>query len=189
MFNLKEIIEFLHQIKGLKKLPRYGNNDLVKNKDTVGSHSWRGALICLLISSFLEESGVDSSKVIKMIILHDLVELGNQKVKALGYRDESEKRLSEEKISLFGGFVGDWTKSIKDFLEEFLEQKTVEARVAKMIDNYESNLHVIEEVIPIKDPTHRKLTEEYIKRREGILPILDCLIKLQSEEIEKLKGS
>ncbi|KKQ24925.1 MAG: HD domain protein [Candidatus Woesebacteria bacterium GW2011_GWA1_37_8] len=182
------LVGFLHKCRAIKETIRYSNNDLVERKDTVASHSWRASEIGVLLAPYLEDKGVSSSKVTNMLVLHDLLEIESPEVEALGHRDKKAKVKREQEVAktLFEGYEGEWKDSAQLLLTEFLEQTTLEAKIAKVIENYESNMHVIEEVEPIKDPEHRKLTIDYIERRRGIIPIIDELIDIQLKEIEEV---
>jgi len=186
--DLQEIITFLHKTRKTKELIRFSNNPFVKKKDTVASHSWRAVLIALLLKDAFNEYKLDTEKIIEMLIIHDLVEIENKQVKALGFRNRKAKQINEYKVleHLFKEYKGGWTKKIHRILKEFLEQKTLESKVAKMIDNYESNMHAIEEIEPIRNKEHERRTIDYIKRRENILPLLDEFIKLQLKEINEI---
>ena len=191
--SLRDINKFVHLMRPIKGLMRYSNNPHVKNKDTVASHTWRSTLLALLLASELQESNpdIDWSKVIAMLIIHDIIEIGQNEVKALGFRNRETKAKREQEISqqIFSGFTSNGTMHIKKLLEEFLDQTTIEAKLAKAIENFESNMHVIEEVEPILDKDHCQRTIDYISRRFNILNELDELIKIQLEEINEIKNS
>ena len=186
--DIQEIIHFQHKIRLLKDLVRGSNNPFIHKKDTVGSHSWRAALLSLQLMEYFEKKSLNTQKITNMLLIHDLVELGNSEVKAVGHRDRKEKATHESEIanSLFTPYEGSWSIVLKSLLDEFMAQKTLESKIAKCLENYESNLHVIEEIDPVRDPDHKRITIDYIKRRIGILPILDELIKNQLEEIEQV---
>jgi len=181
-------IDFMHFSRKIKDLERYSNNPFVKKKDTVASHSWRSALLGILFESINKDTGLDFKKIIYMLILHDLVEFTNSEVTALGFRNRLFKAKSEEEalLQLKDLFPEDQFENIHNLLAEFVNQKSPEAKLAKAIENYESNLHVIEEKQPLLDPTHKELTINYIKRRLGLNKSFDDLINDQLGEIEEV---
>ena len=178
----------MHFSRKIKDLERYSNNPFVKKKDTVASHSWRSALLGILFESINKDTGLDFKKIIYMLILHDLVEFTNSEVTALGFRNRLFKAKSEEEalLQLKDLFPEDQFENIHNLLAEFVNQKSPEAKLAKAIENYESNLHVIEEKQPLLDPTHKELTINYIKRRLGLNKSFDDLINDQLGEIEEV---
>lgn len=191
--EILEMLEFLHKSRRIKDTVRYSNNDMVEVKDTVTSHSWRATEIGVLLSPYLEAKDVNSAEVVKMLDLHDLLEIESSEVEALGHRDRVAKQQHELEVAkrLFLNkdgkpYQGKWKEEAEALLKEFLEQNTLEAKIAKAIENYESNMHVIEEVRPVEDPTHRKLTIDYIERRRGLVDVLDELITAQIDEINAI---
>ena len=186
--KVEGLVKFVHKCRALVETIRYSNNDLVKRKGTVASHSWRASEIGVLLAPYLEKQSINSSKIVNMLVLHDCVEIESIEVEALGHRDKSAKEHREMEVAktLFEEYKGEWKDNAQSLLTEFLEQTTLEAKIAKAIENYESNMHVIEEVEPIKDSEHCKLTIDYIEKRQGIIPIIDDLIDVQLKEIEEL---
>lgn len=186
--DLKTIINFIHKIGILKRTVRYSNNNLVTNKDTVASHSWRACTIGLLLEPYLKDHGLDSNRIIKMLLIHDLVEIESTAVESLGHRDRDAKKNKEEKIAneIFNGIKVNGISETNELLAEFVFQKSLEAKVAKAIENYESNMHVIEEVTPLTDSEHRTLTIDYISRRLGLIPVIDQIIQIQLDEIDRI---
>jgi len=186
---LNEIIHFVHKLRKVKYLVRYSNNPLVTQKDTVASHSWRAATLALLLRKDLEKRDINAQKVVDLLLIHDLVEINNEEVTALGNRDRKAKAFIEEETAkiLLSEYSGSWVEGTQQLLDEFIAQQTIEAKIAKALDNYESNMHVIEEKEPLRDDNHRQLTIDYIKRREGILDTIDELIGVQLDEIRRVE--
>lgn len=186
---LNNQVEFCHKLASVKFLERYSNNPFVKKKDTVASHTWRVAILALTLKEDFEKLGVDFAKLISLILVHDFMEFGNEDVKALGFRDRKEKAEAEKENAkkLFASYGGtEWGKRLFSLVSEMLDPITNEALIAKALDNYESNMHVIEEIDPLKDEAHRKRTIEYIERRKGINKAVDQLIEVQLKEIDRI---
>ena len=186
----KKQVEFCHKVSELKYLKRYSNNPLVTNKDTVASHTWRVAILALTIRKELEELGIDFVKLISLILVHDLVELGNSEVKALGYRDREKKSQIERRNAkkLFKKYLGTgFGEEVLSLVKEVLDTSSGEALITKTLDNYESNMHVIEEIAPLKDLGQRRRTKEYITKRLGINEVTDRLIETQLLEIDGIE--
>lgn len=69
---MKKLAEFLLQAGRLKYLPRSGwVREGMPNPETVAEHSWRVALLAMILG---EELDVDKNKLIKMALVHDLEE-------------------------------------------------------------------------------------------------------------------
>ena len=185
---VEKLIKFTHKLSKLKHLIRFSNNDLVTKKDTVASHTWRAMIIALFIDD-IAKTKIDSNKVLKMLLIHDLVEFDNDEVKAVGNRNQKLKEDADnsDDLNLFKLLNDKQHKKIKILWNEFQSQKTIESKIAKAIENYESNMTAIENVEAIKNNKHREITKNYIKRRLGIDNGLDKLIKLQLDEIERIE--
>ena len=91
--------------------------------------------------------------------------------------------MHEKLLAKFSGSGGEFVTGL---LREFMDQETKEAKVAKALENFESNMHVIEEVKPIMDQGHRQRTIDYITRRRGISKTVDMLIDIQLAEIDTI---
>lgn len=186
--NIAKIYEFVHELRSLKDTERYSNNPFVKKRDVVASHSWRAETFPILLHKQFLEEGIDPLRVLELLNIHDWVEIECKEVEALGFRNREEKAKKEKEVEgkLLARFSGAEGKRMRDLISEFMEQKTLESRIAKALENLESNMHVIEEVTPILDPEHRVRTIDYIARRKGISRTIDNLVGLQLAEIEKV---
>jgi putative hydrolase of HD superfamily len=188
VIGISEVYDFVHSSRVLKDTLRYSNNSLVGTKDTVASHTWRAEMFPILLREEFEKEGINATRVLELLNLHDQVERESGEVEALGHRNREEKKQREERVAdnLFSSFSGLWIKRANELTQEFMAQVTIESKVAKALENLESNMHVIEEIKPILDPDHRKLTIEYVERRRGISKVVDALIEIQLKEIDKI---
>src|SRR5580765_2509447 len=64
-------------------------------QESVAEHTWRMALMALLIEPLLKQK-VDTSRLLKMIILHDLVEAEARDISALDVLRNPSLRLEKE---------------------------------------------------------------------------------------------
>ncbi len=185
---IKKAYAFVHDLRPLKDNPRYTNNPFVKKGDVVGSHTWRTETFPIILHEQFKDDGVNPLRVLELLNIHDWVELESKEIKALGFRDRDAKAKHEEKVlkKLLVKFPNKDGEHVASLLSEMHEQKTTESRVAKALENLESNMHVIEEVKPILDPEHRQRTIDYIERRLGICKTVDVLIAIQLAEIDKI---
>lgn len=186
--KIKKIYNFVHELRSLKEIERYSNNPFVKRKDVVASHSFRAETFPILLFDQFSQERLNPLRILELLHIHDWVEMESSKVEALGFRDRNAKAAREAKMwkKLIAKFsVSEW-KRVRDLLKEMMNQETRESKVAKALENLESNMHVIEEVKPISDSEHRQRTIDYIERRRGISKTIDSLINLQLSEIESV---
>jgi putative hydrolase of HD superfamily len=114
-------------------------------QESVAEHCWRMALMAVLIEPLLKHA-VDMSRLLKMVIIHDLVEAEASDVSALDVlRDpaikikkiEAEKKAIENLRTALSETNGD---EIYDLFYEFEDKETYEAKVANALDKLEVQL-------------------------------------------------
>src|SRR3990167_9279951 len=69
----EQILKFLHETEKLKSVLRHSWLSSGR-RESVAEHTWRMALMALLLQSYLDEK-VDLIKTIKLILVHDLGEI------------------------------------------------------------------------------------------------------------------
>lgn len=138
-FSLNQIFSFLHKAEKLKCELRHSWLSSGR-QESVAEHAWRTSLMALLFSPHMNEK-INLFKALKMIIIHDLVEIetGDIPVFKLESCDISqrESQAMENIRKLLGNQVGE---EIFTLWHEFNERKTPEARFAYALDKLEANL-------------------------------------------------
>ena len=114
-------------------------------QESVAEHTWRMSLMAVLIEPLLKEK-VDTARLLKMIILHDLVEAEATDISALDVlrnpkikieKIEKEKRAIENLRSYLHNTNG---QEIYDLFYEFENKETYESKVANALDKLEVQL-------------------------------------------------
>lgn len=114
-------------------------------QESVAEHTWRMSLMAVLIEPLLKQK-VDTARLLKMIILHDLVEAEARDISALDVlrnpeikiqKVEKEKQAIENLRSVLKETNG---QEIYDLFYEFENKKTYEAKVANALDKLEVQL-------------------------------------------------
>jgi len=114
-------------------------------QESVAEHTWRMSLMAVLIEPLLTQK-VDTSRLLKMIIIHDLVEAEAKDVSALDVlrnpelkvqKAEKEKEAIENLRSALLEING---QEIYDLFYEFEHKETYEAKVANALDKLEVQL-------------------------------------------------
>src|SRR5262249_50705513 len=105
-------------------------------------HSWHLAVMALLLAEYAGEA-VDLLRVLKMVLIHDLVEIDAgdtfvYDVEALATRREREERAADR---IFGLLPADVEEEFRALWEEFEAQATPEARFAAALDRLQPLLH------------------------------------------------
>ncbi|ORX24567.1 phosphohydrolase [Thermoanaerobacterium sp. PSU-2] len=140
--RLKKQIEFLKEIDKLKQVFRQTLLMDGTRHENDAEHSWHLAMMALVLSEYASEK-IDVSHVIKMVLVHDIVEIdaGDTFVyDEKGYEDkaEREKKAAER---LFNILPKDQAEEIKALWEEFEERKTKDAKFASALDRMQPIIH------------------------------------------------
>jgi putative hydrolase of HD superfamily len=114
-------------------------------QESVAEHSWRMSLMAVLIEPLLKQK-VDTARLLKMIILHDLVEAEATDISALDVlrnpeikiqKAEKEKQAIENLRLALKDING---QEIYDLFHEFEDKETYESKVANALDKLEVQL-------------------------------------------------
>ncbi|WP_199768544.1 HD domain-containing protein [Sphingobacterium sp. HMA12] len=114
-------------------------------QESVAEHTWRMSLMAILIEPLLDQK-VDLARLLKMIIIHDLVEVEAGDVSVLDQIRNPEirkiKQQNEEQaiLKIRQMLATSNGQEIYDLFYEFEEKKTFEAKVANAIDKLEVQL-------------------------------------------------
>ena len=134
--RLQKQISFVLELDKMKALYRqtYVLNENRKENDA--EHSWHLAVMAFLLAEYSNEP-VDVLKVMKMVLIHDVVEIDAGDTYCYdeeGYRSKAER---EEKAAqrLFGLLPEDQKKESYDLWREFEGNSTAESRFANLLDH------------------------------------------------------
>lgn len=148
---MKDWLELLLKAGELKRIEREGWKRVgIENPESVADHSFRAAFLALILG---EKFALDSSRLIKLLLIHDLAEVETGDLTPRDYDSEKEKFEMEKKAveSIFNRF-GDETDIVK-LWKEFEIGDSQEAKIARDIDKLEMVIQAIEyeEEYPTKD--------------------------------------
>ncbi len=152
--RLTRQIAFLLEIDKLKSIlrqtylvnePRYENS---------AEHSWHLAMAALILAEHANEP-VDSLRVLKMLLVHDIVEIDAGDTYVYGV--QTEKAALEEAAAdrIFGLLPEDQREEVRGLWEEFEARETPDAKFAAGLDR----------IMPI---LHNYHTEGHSWRKHGI---------------------
>jgi putative hydrolase of HD superfamily len=133
--KLKAQINFLLEIDKLKSILRRTILLNRKCRENDAEHSWHLAMSAVILSEYAESS-IDLLKVIKMVLIHDLVEIdaGDTFI----YDEEAKKtqRARELKAAdrIFNLLPGEQAHDFRELWDEFEARNTPESRFAAALD-------------------------------------------------------
>lgn len=103
-----------------------------------GEHSWHIALYALILGEHAADD-VDINRVIKMLLLHDLVEIDAGDAPIFGDHDAAQMAADESKAAdrIFGLLPSDQSIDLRALWDEFEAAKTPDAIFAKSLDRFQ----------------------------------------------------
>lgn len=136
--QLAKQIAFIKEIDKLKYIQRKTKLFNSDRNENDAEHSWHLAMMAIVLAEHANEP-VDILKVVKMVLIHDIVEIDagdtfiydTQK----NHTNTEEERLAANRI--FGLLPEEQTKELITIWEEFEAGETKEARFAKAMDRLE----------------------------------------------------
>jgi putative hydrolase of HD superfamily len=114
-------------------------------QESVAEHCWRMSLMAVLIEPLLTKK-IDTARLLKMIIIHDLVEAEARDISALDVLRNPEikiKKLADEKRAienLRSSLKETNGQEIYDLFYEFENKETYESKIANALDKLEVQL-------------------------------------------------
>ncbi|PIO08633.1 hypothetical protein COU59_00805 [Candidatus Pacearchaeota archaeon CG10_big_fil_rev_8_21_14_0_10_34_12] len=182
---MKELIEDLHKFRILNRLKSiYRKNSVDNRKESSAEHSWS----CLLLADFFLSKidlGIDKTKVYELLIYHDILEIESGDIPLEPKNNNFVKDKKDEEI-----FLEKLQKQLpmpldSKFLNlhnEFKEQKTSEAKFAKLIDSLDPIIHELD----YKEDWTGWSKEFFIKEKSKYFEEFPDFIPLFNEILEYL---
>ncbi|MEP1519146.1 HD domain-containing protein [Ascidiaceihabitans sp.] len=131
-------IAFLNEADKLKSITRATTLADGSRAENSAEHSWHLTLYALVLAD-QAKPGVDISRVIKMLILHDLVEIDAGDNPIFDNVDHAEVAAAEQKAAdrIFGLLPPDIAADLRGIWEEFEAAETDDAQFAKSVDRFQ----------------------------------------------------
>lgn len=191
--RLKKQLEFIIEVDKLKQIYRQTLLMDGSRNENDAEHSWHLALMAMVLQEYSPKKDLDITKVLKMLLIHDLVEIYAGDTfcydeKANWNKNQRELEAAER---LFNILPPDQSQEFRDLWDEFEKRETPEAlfaasldRIQPLICNYLTGGHtwvkygvkshkVLERNLLVKEgaPELWKLVEEIVEDsiRMGIL--------------------
>ncbi|ALM49641.1 phosphohydrolase [Flavobacterium psychrophilum] len=187
--NLLKQVVFIKEIDKLKYIQRKTrlfNSDRHEND---AEHSWHLAMMALVLAEHADKP-IDVLKVVKMVLIHDIVEIDAGDVfiydTVKNHCNTDEERLAAERI--FGLLPEEQAKEYIAIWEEFEEGITDDAKFAKAMDRFEPLLQNTSNNGGTWVEFDVKYDKVYNKKKviqEGSASIWEYAERLINESVEK----
>ena len=134
--RLKKQMDFLLEVDKLKFINRQTYLSNGERKENDAEHSWHLALMAVLLQEYSNEN-IDITKVITMVLIHDLVEIDAGDTYAYDAAGNQSKREREVRAAdrIFNILPEDQAEKFRALWEEFESYQTPEAKIAHVCDN------------------------------------------------------
>lgn len=142
MDRLSSQISFIIELDKLKTIHRQTWLIDATRRENSAEHSWHIAMMALILQEHSKEP-VDLQKVVKMLLIHDIVEIDAGDVLVYDTAGQQQKAEREQQAAarIFGLLPDDQTETIRQLWQEFEAGTTAEARFAAALDRLMPLLH------------------------------------------------
>lgn len=182
--NLQKILSFIVEVDKIKSIMRRTLLIDGSRRENDAEHSWHLAIMAMLLTEYADDKNFTLDKVLKMVIVHDLVEIYAGDTFAFDVKGNLEKEDKEKQAAdkLFGQLPSNQGKQLRKLWEEFDEAKTPEARYAAALDRLQPFIH------NLCTEGHTwvlgKVTKEQVYKRSGLaMEVLPALKPWMEEQI------
>ncbi|MBQ7223055.1 MAG: HD domain-containing protein [Erysipelotrichaceae bacterium] len=167
----EQLLEILGVANNLKLNTRhcYTQPD---RKESVADHSWRIALMAMLLDGVEEYKEFDMNKVIRMCLIHDLGEAFTGDIPAFLKKNSDEGKEEEILVNWFGSFPEPQRSEWLALLAEMSALETNEARLYKSLDRIEALISHNESDIATWLPLEYDLQLTYGKEQMKFSPYM-----------------
>jgi putative hydrolases of HD superfamily len=140
--RLARQMQFILEVDRLKEVFRQTVLTHSRRAENDAEHSWHLALMVIVLAEHAKAPGLDVLRVLKMVLLHDLVEIdaGDTFVYDETARADQAERETRAADRIFGLLPQDQGREFRALWEEFEARRTPEARFAAACDRLQPML-------------------------------------------------
>lgn len=187
MFDARRLLAFLAQAEALKTRTRHAYT-AGGARETVAAHSWRTALLAMLLSD--ELPGVDMQKVVCMCLIHDLGEAITGDIPAFEKTPCDEQAEADALARLAASAPEGMAAQMRALFCEMDAMATPEARVYKALDRMEAVIQHNEGDIATWLPLEYQLQQEYgWQGLEEFPPLLALRRQVLADTLAKIQAA
>lgn len=136
MERLQKQLEFIIEVDQLKTILRQSQITDNSRRENDAEHSWHLALMAVILGEHASDPDLDLFKVIKMLLIHDIVEIDAGDTFAYDQLGNEDKQEREEKAAqrIFRLLPEDQFSEVYNLWMEFERNETSEAKFANALD-------------------------------------------------------
>ncbi len=137
--RLEQQLSFIMEAEGLKQIFRQTVLPADRRAENDAEHSWHLSLMAILLSEHARADQFDLLRVLKMLLIHDIVEIDAGDTFAYdeaGNRDKEEREQAAAD-RLFNFLPEEQAVELRALWDEFEARETEEARYAAALDRFQ----------------------------------------------------
>lgn len=140
--RLQRQVEFIVEVDRLKEVLRQNVVTVSRRRENDAEHSWHLCLCVLVLAEHANAPGLDVLRILKMLILHDVVEIDAGDTFAYDAVGVSTQHEREDCAAgrIFGLLPEDQAREFRALWDEFEARQTAEARFAVAVDRFQPML-------------------------------------------------
>jgi len=178
----RELLDFLRTVETLKTNTRHSitSGGVL---ETVAAHSWRLAVMALLVAPEIED--IDREKVIRMCLIHDFGEAVTGDIPSFEKSEANEQAEGDAVLKLLSQLPDPQQEELSGLFEEMNAQETKESRLYKALDKLEAVIQHNESDIKTWIPLEYQLNVEYGTENAAEFPFLRSLREIVREDTKR----
>lgn len=186
--RLQQIFEFICEIEKLKLVERIPYLSDKKRRENDAEHSWHLAMMFLALEKEFENK-FDTLHTLKLILVHDLIEIhtGDDWVTTKEAKELKLQQETEAADKLFSLLPKDLNLEFRALWEEYAEGKSKEAKIAKGLDklSYSIQHYISKKINWHNEGSSIQATVDYamphVKTEQTLVEIFDFLMQDRAE--------
>jgi len=143
LHRLERQIEFVREVDKLKTINRQTLLTDASRQENDAEHSWHLALMAMVLSEYAGSDTINLLHVIRMVLVHDLVEIDAGDTYCYdeaGYKDKTQREITAAE-RIFNLLPPDQATEVRALWDEFEASQTPEAKFANALDRLQPLMH------------------------------------------------
>jgi putative hydrolase of HD superfamily len=134
--RLKQQLLFLKEIDDMKQVLRQTVVIKTRRQENDAEHSWHLAMLVIVLSEHSDNPSIDVLRTLKMVLIHDIVEIDAGDTFCYDVHDRAAKTQREREAAhrIFSLLPRGQAREYIDLWEEFEAMRTPEAKFAASVD-------------------------------------------------------
>lgn len=187
--RLARQVGFILEVDKLKEIFRQTHNTQSRRAENDAEHSWHLCLCVIVLAEHANSPTLDVLRVLKMLILHDLVEIdaGDTFAYDTARMADQHEREARAADRIFGLLPPDQTAEFRALWDEFEAKATPESKFAAAVDRFQPmllNCHTEGTAWRRHGVTHDRVLARNAHVAEGCQPLWEYVVKMVQSAVD-----